>query len=266
MVGVAARLFLAAVLILAGVSKLIDRPGARRAITEFGVSRRFATLLAILVPVGELGVAVGLLADWGLVWGVIAATASALAAVLVGGSALFVEVLRRTRRLLSRSKRLRSPLDALDSWLERASYRLWVLRARRRWPGGLPVGSRAPRFRFPGLEGRLLTLDSLLKDGKPVMLLFVADPSASVGGELLVELTTQVPTVLVSRKAERGVMRANGRPPSRILFQDHWEMLQVYRVFDIPSAVLVRPDGRIGSPVAAGVDEIRRLAATSAQK
>lgn len=57
-----ARLVLSAVFIVSGVAKLMDRPGARKAVEDFGVHAALAGPSAILLPVAELAVAVALLA------------------------------------------------------------------------------------------------------------------------------------------------------------------------------------------------------------
>src|SRR4051794_13590879 len=73
-----ARLALAAVFLVAGVGKLADRDGSRRAMLEFGAPPAAAAALAVLLPFAELAVAVGL---------VIPATAAYAA---VGATALLV--------------------------------------------------------------------------------------------------------------------------------------------------------------------------------
>jgi peroxiredoxin len=56
----AARLVLFAVFVIAGGSKLADRPGTRKALAGFGVPERSTALLAIALPVAELAIALGL--------------------------------------------------------------------------------------------------------------------------------------------------------------------------------------------------------------
>jgi Methylamine utilisation protein MauE len=56
-----ARLVLAAVFSLAGVAKLSDLKGSRRAIIDFGVPSAIAAPLGLLLPVAELSVAATLL-------------------------------------------------------------------------------------------------------------------------------------------------------------------------------------------------------------
>lgn len=52
------RLMLAVVLAVAGVAKLTDRVGSRRAVVDFGVPERFASPVALLLPLAELTAAV----------------------------------------------------------------------------------------------------------------------------------------------------------------------------------------------------------------
>jgi len=64
----------------------------------------------------------------------------------------------------------------------------------------------------------------------------------------------------------RGTVDANRQKSSEhkvrhVLLQKDREVAQLYQAAGTPSAVLVRPDGTIGSPVAAGVDAIKALVA-----
>jgi peroxiredoxin len=75
------RLMLSAVFGVAGVTKLLDQPGTREAVTNFGAPRSFAPSVAVALPLVELAIAVGLLFTATAWW-------SALAALFVLG--LFV--------------------------------------------------------------------------------------------------------------------------------------------------------------------------------
>jgi thiol-disulfide isomerase/thioredoxin len=68
-----ARLVLAAVLGGAGLAKLLDRPGTRRALEEFGASQRWAAPLAVVLPVAEGAVALALLPTATAWWGALGA-------------------------------------------------------------------------------------------------------------------------------------------------------------------------------------------------
>src|SRR5215212_2820490 len=78
-----ARLVLAAVFALAGVTKLADRNGARQAMRDFGVPAALAPALALLLPLAELAAAVALLPTGSAWWG--AAGALALLALFIVG-------------------------------------------------------------------------------------------------------------------------------------------------------------------------------------
>jgi peroxiredoxin len=70
-----ARLVLAAVFSLAGVAKLSDLKGSRRAIIDFGVPSAIAAPLGLVLPVAELSVAATLLAASTAWWGALGALA-----------------------------------------------------------------------------------------------------------------------------------------------------------------------------------------------
>lgn len=75
------RLALAAIFAIAGITKLRDQSGTREAVINFGAPKAAAPALAIILPVMELGIAVGLLFN-------ISARFSATGAVLL--LALFI--------------------------------------------------------------------------------------------------------------------------------------------------------------------------------
>ena len=64
-----ARIVLAAVFAIAGVAKLLDRPGAREALAGFGLPARLAAPLAVALPVVELSVAAALVPRASAWWG-----------------------------------------------------------------------------------------------------------------------------------------------------------------------------------------------------
>jgi peroxiredoxin len=80
---VIARLFLAAVFIVAGVAKLSDRPGTRQALTDFDVPPSFARPLLFLLPAAEIAVATALMFPTTARWG--AAGSLVLLALFVVG-------------------------------------------------------------------------------------------------------------------------------------------------------------------------------------
>jgi peroxiredoxin/uncharacterized membrane protein YphA (DoxX/SURF4 family) len=68
-----ARLVLAAVFILAGVAKLSDFKGSRKAIIDFGLPALLASPLALLLPLAELGAAAALIPASSAWWGALGA-------------------------------------------------------------------------------------------------------------------------------------------------------------------------------------------------
>ena len=68
-----ARLLLAAVFTLAGVAKLSDLKGSRKAIIEFGLPALLASPLALLLPLAELAVAAALIPASSAWWGAVGA-------------------------------------------------------------------------------------------------------------------------------------------------------------------------------------------------
>jgi len=129
---------------------------------------------------------------------------------------------------------------------------------------GLPVGSEAPDFGRDGLHGETLTLDSVRSSGKPVVLLFT-NPGCGPCNALLPEIGSWQEehqdkfTIAVVSQGDPEENRAKAQEYSlqNVLLQENWEVSKAYRVGGTPSAVLVRPDGTIGSPVAGGAEAIR---------
>jgi methylamine dehydrogenase accessory protein MauD len=135
---------------------------------------------------------------------------------------------------------------------------------------GLPVGEAAPGFELPDLEGETLSLESLRAPGKPVILLFT-DPGCNpctamlpAVGRWQEEHADTLTVALVSRgDLDDNTAKASEHALTNVLVQDDWEVSDAYEVDGTPSAVLVRPDGTIGSPVRGGEYEIAELVAST---
>lgn len=189
----------------------------------------------------------------GLVGGVVAL---ALLALLIW---LVANLLRQNGRLLLR-------LDALEQRLAAAGIPALPAGTTMEPEAGLPVGTVAPPFQLPGVYGESLTLDSLRAAGKPVLLVF-ADPDCGPCNALLPEIgrwqrvhAGNVTIAIVSRgprDANRAKSEEHGL--TNVLLQDGRKVSEAYLENATPSAVLVRPDGTIGSPMAGGADAIRSL-------
>src|SRR5215210_1298589 len=68
-----ARLVLGSLFTLAGVAKLSDLKGSRKAIIDFGLPTGLASPLALLLPLAELGVAAALIPASSAWWGAMGA-------------------------------------------------------------------------------------------------------------------------------------------------------------------------------------------------
>ena len=78
-----ARLLLAAVFAVAGLAKLADLAGSRRAMRDFGLPPGLAAQLWLVLPLAELAVAVALIPRSSAWWGALGALALLL--LFVGG-------------------------------------------------------------------------------------------------------------------------------------------------------------------------------------
>jgi methylamine dehydrogenase accessory protein MauD len=331
----AARLVLAAVFAVAGAAKLRDRRSAAQAAREFGVPKRLAGPVGLILPLAELTVA-GLLlfpgtvlageagalallllfsaaigitlarghapdchcfgrlhsapASWrtlvrngllaavaalalsaGLaghnrsVFGwigrleaaeILALTVTAVAVVLLAvGGAAFLSLLRSYGKVLVRLEQVEATLR--ESRSEVDAYET---------PAGLEPGSPAPTFELSSVTGEAVSLGMLLAPGRPLLLLFT---SPSCG-----PCKTLLPTAVEWQREhahELTIAVASGGAPDDVRAEAEElglrdvlvdEGLDLYRAFQAngtPSAVLVTPDGRIGSRVASGSEWIQQL-------
>jgi peroxiredoxin/uncharacterized membrane protein YphA (DoxX/SURF4 family) len=333
----ALRILLALVLAVAGAAKLADRPGARAAVTGFGVPDAVAAPIAAVLPWLELAAAVLLVpsatarvgaaaalvlmltfsaaiarsiargeapechcfgalhsepagprtlvrnlvlavaAGAALVggpgtsatawigglsggWTIALLLGLALAAALAGGSAFALRLLRRNGELLLR-------IDSLEAALGAEGLPLPV--ALPAAPtAGLPVGTTAPDFALPDLDGQPVTLAGLRSRAGDLLLVFT-DPTCGPCTALLPQIATwqrETPgglrPVLISRgdpEANLGHARQHGL--ADVLLQAERETDESFRVAATPSALIVAADGAVASPVHAGEDEIRALVA-----
>src|SRR5215217_2603899 len=334
-----ARLLLAGIFAMAGLAKLADSEGSRRAITNFGAPKVLAAPLGLLLPLTELAVASALIptstAPWGAVgalglllvfvagigvnlargrkpdchcfgqlhsapagWetlarnGVLTAVAglvvwqgwngnvgpSALAwlgalpatqlLILAGGLVVLVLLAGQwwfLLHLLGQNGRLLVRVEALEARLGLDPVAVPSANGAKQ-AAGLPVGSQAPPFSLEGLHGETLALESLRSAGKPILLLFT-DPGCGPCTAMLPEIgrwqeehSDKLIISLVSRgKAEENRAKAQEHGLTNVLLQEDWEVSEAYQVSGTPSAVLLTPDGKIGSAVAGGPEAIRSI-------
>ncbi|MDX6381014.1 MAG: hypothetical protein QOI57_2038, partial [Rubrobacteraceae bacterium] len=181
--------------------------------------------------------------------------------LLAGQWWFLLSLLRQNGRLLVR-------LEALESNVAAGSAVLSQDGAPAQPAEGLPVGAPAPAFGLEGLYGETLTLNSLRAPGKLVMLIFT-DPNCGPCNALLPEIGRwqqenfeKLTVSLISRgdpEENRAKMAEHGL--QHVLLQKDWEVCEAYQVKGTPSAVLITPDGKVGSSLASGVEAIRSIVA-----
>ena len=133
---------------------------------------------------------------------------------------------------------------------------------------GLVVGTPAPSFELPNLDGKTTTLAFLKSFGKPLVLLFT-DPGCGPCTALLPDVgkwqrdhAAKMHVALVSRgTAEANRAKVTEPGVTNVLLQKNREIADAYKAYGTPSAVVVRQDGTIATPVAQGADAIRGLIA-----
>lgn len=183
-------------------------------------------------------------------------------ALLAGQAALLVAILRRVGQLLGRFDAGGGLGPAVQ--LEAAGGAVETTAAP---PAvGLPVGSPAPPFALPDLAGETVALEELRALTRPTVLVF-SDPACGACNLLLPDIgrwqreRSGSFTVAIVGRGTPEMNRAKSREYglARVLLQRDRELLAAYRVRGTPSAVVVRSDGTIGSPLAQGPEEIARL-------
>jgi peroxiredoxin len=160
-------------------------------------------------------------------------------------------------QLLRQNGRLLARLDAVEARLGSEPKPL---------PRGLRISSSAPPFALPTVDAGIVTLEDLLGHGRPVMLVF-SDPGCGPCTALLPEISEwqrhhadRVTVAVISRgssDAHQAIIAEHGT--RQVGLQLDREVAEAYAAHATPSAVLVGPDGRIASRLAAGRDAIVEL-------
>jgi peroxiredoxin/uncharacterized membrane protein YphA (DoxX/SURF4 family) len=128
------------------------------------------------------------------------------------------------------------------------------------------IGTLAPAFSLPDLNGETTTLDTLRSLGKPVLLIF-SNPGCGPCRTLfpdIVRWRKEYASKLTMSIITRGSLEANRAKaeeygPVPTLLQDGYEVSNAYDAAATPSAVIVNSDGTFGSAVARGPGAIRAL-------
>jgi peroxiredoxin/uncharacterized membrane protein YphA (DoxX/SURF4 family) len=131
---------------------------------------------------------------------------------------------------------------------------------------GLPIGTPAPEFELPDLNGEKRSLQSLREQGKNVLLIFLSPfckPCQAMLPNLvrwMREMEQPPNIVLISRGATQdNLAKLKDFEPSRILLQRGFEVATAYDCDATPAAVLVGADGLILSLLAVEGRAIKQL-------
>ena len=197
------------------------------------------------------------------IWSFLAVLFGLLVIVAIAVQTWFIlNLLRQNGRLLLR-------LEALEDQIGSGHPQPIPTPARTPLPG-LPLGAPAPSFSLPQLDGKVLSLGDLLNTGKPLLLLFT-DPGCGPCTALMPQMAawqrehaSRLSIVIASRdtlEKNRALQREHGL--THLLLQKDREVSMLYEAYGTPSAVLIRPDGTIGSPLAGGADAIASLVAST---
>jgi len=130
---------------------------------------------------------------------------------------------------------------------------------------GLPVGDPAPALRLSGLDGKVVTSETLYADARPVLFIFTelgcgaCDALLPEVSEWQHEHAERLSIVTVGGGGlEANIAKSAEYKLKNFMLQVGREASEALKVSGTPSGVLVR-DGKIDSPVAAGADQIRKL-------
>ena len=178
--------------------------------------------------------------------------------LLASEGALLFQILRQQGRILIRIEALQGSLSGAEV--------LGPENVAAAPAVGRSVGAPAPSFRLNELSGQVITLENLTAAGKPV-LLFFTNPNCGPCQALMPDIArwqrdqTAALTIAVVTEGtdEENRAKTAHHGLSQVLLQQKREIAETYRAWGTPAAVLIRPDGTIGSPVAQGADAIRAL-------
>ena len=174
--------------------------------------------------------------------------------------------------LLRQNGRLMLRVEALENHLGLANPTATNGLETRATPKGLPVGSPAPYFELPALNGTRQSLATLLEPGKPLLLLFsstTCTPCLDLMGEVAEwqqRYRQQLTIAIINRgPADAARAKAGTLDPATFLLQAEGEVAAQYGITGTPSALLVSVDGRIRTSLAEGAAAIRELVQSASQ-
>jgi len=183
------------------------------------------------------------------------AVAAVAIVLLAAGGAALLSLLRSYGKVLVRLEQVEAALREAGIGVDTGEL-----------PAGLEPGSPAPTFELSAVTGDAVSLGALLARDRPLMLVFTSpscEPCKSLlptaaewqrgrGDELTIAFASSGAPADVRAEAEELGLQD-------VLVDEDLGLYSAFRANGTPSAVLVTPDGTIGSWVASGSDSIQQL-------
>lgn len=170
---------------------------------------------------------------------------------------LLIQLLRQSGRLLLRVANLETRLAIPNSA---------NLQPKDGFLRGLPIGTIAPPFSLKGLYGETITLEDLSSTGKPVLIIFIS-PNCGACVSLLPKVSKwQVSyrenlTIAIISSGDVTSIRDKSEKYglTQVFIQEGKNVAKDYRSTLSPSAVVINPNGKVGSPLSEGSQAIESL-------
>lgn len=183
------------------------------------------------------------------------------AAMILGGVALAIAVLSFgfCVELMRQNGRLLARLEALEGGGTSAS-------ATPALTSPSYAGTLVPAFAHPDLDGREVSLDGLLAEGRELLLVF-SDPGCHACNPVLPEVARlqhepgdgPLPIVMSLGDPEINRVKASEHGLERVLIQPDFDLARLLGVSGMPGAVLVDRSGRVAAEPAQSTDAVRAL-------
>ena len=193
-------------------------------------------------------------------------TPAELALTLTGGAALLLlaGILWTLLQLVRQQGRLMASIEELQSQVRSGKLDVADIAGKEEVAAlGLEVGTPAPTFTVHDTHGNAVTLDGLRAAGRPVLLTFI-QPGCSACktlapdlGRWQRELATDLTVAVISRGSAKAHRYSEG--VFDLLLADGPDVANGYGLRLTPSAVLVRPNGTIGTRLTEGQEAITTL-------
>lgn len=180
--------------------------------------------------------------------------------ILASQAWFIIHLMRQQGRLLIRLDALEARLDSANNVVQAKAPAKQAIPER-----GLPIGAKAPTFNLTRVDGENVSLETLLSPAKPLVFLFHdsgCGPCAALMPEIAQwqqKFSSHFTVALISRNAPKKKAKAEYEIENLLIQPKGQDIFRAYQVTSTPTAVLVQPNGRLGSRLAMGRDAIRNL-------